>query len=187
MPGYFLLIFIAMQSTKYFLFLLPALLLYGCGSTNSGKVQSELQRIYSAITDGNLEEVNEKLVPENSLTEYPLANNGSARAIYGQVRVIESQSIGNTAELVVYQVEVHEKNRRIINRINSKGYKEMEKAGRIRSVDKESGVVVYVERKVAFRLKGDQPRYIIDPTNKIISQYFEDREQEVKKLIARYS
>ncbi|MEQ8704443.1 MAG: hypothetical protein RIC19_11010 [Phaeodactylibacter sp.] len=176
-----------MQYTKYFFFLLTALLLHNCNSTDSGKVQSELQRIYSGISDGNLEEVNEKLVSENALTTYPLANNGSARAIYGQVRVIESQPIGSTAELIVYQVEVHEKNRRIINRLNSKGYKEMEKAGQIRSVDKESGIVVYVERKVAFRLKGDQTRYIIDPTKEAISRYFENQEQEVRALIAQYS
>ena len=175
-----------MQYAKYFFIFLTALSLYSCSSTDSGKVQSELQRIYSGISDGNLEKVNEKLVSDNALTEYPLANNGSARAIYGQVRVIESTPISNSAELVVYQVEVHEKNRRIINRLNSKGYKEMEKAGQIRSVDKETGVVVYVERKVAVRLKGDQPKYIIDPTPEVIKRHFEDQ-QEVEQLVDRYS
>ncbi len=176
-----------MQYTKYFFILLTALLLHNCNSTDSGRLQSELQRIYSGISDGNLEKVNEKLVAENALTDYPLANNGSARAIYGQVRVIESTPIGSKAELVVYQVEVHEKNRRIINRINSEGYKAMEKAGQIRSIDKESGVVVYVERKVAIRMKGKEPQYIIDPRPEVISRHFDTREQEVKQLLAQYS
>lgn len=176
-----------MQHTKYFFILLTALLLHNCNSTDSGKVQSELQRIYSGITDGDLDKVNEKLVAENALTDYPLANNGSARAIYGQVRVIESTSIGNKAELVVYQVEVHEKNRRIINRINSEGYKAMEKAGKIRSVDKESGIVVYVERKVAVRMRGEEPKYIIDPRPEVISRHFEGKEKEVRQLLAQYS
>ena len=176
-----------MQYTKYFLFLLPALLLYSCGNTNSGKVQSELQRIYSGISDGDLEEVNQKLVAENALTEYPLANNGSARAIYGQIRVIESTSINSKAELVVYQVEVHEKNRRIINRINSDSYKKLEREGRIRSVDQDSGIVVYVERKVAVRIKGKDPLYIIDPRPEVINRHFKRQGQEIMQLIERYS
>lgn len=176
-----------MQYTKYFYILLAAFLLHNCNSTDSGKIQSELQRIYSGITDGDLEKVNEKLVAENALSTYPLANNGSARAIYGQVRVIESTPVGHKAELVVYQVEVHEKNRRIINRLNSEGYKAMEKAGQIRSVDKETGIVVYVERKVAVRLKGKEPQYIIDPRPEVISRHFEEQEQKVNQLIAQYS
>lgn len=176
-----------MQYTKYFLFLLPTLLLYGCGNTNSGKVQSELQRIYSGISDGDLEEVNQKLVADNAFTEYPLANNGATRAIYGQVRVIESTSINSKAELVVYQVEVHEKNRRIINRINSASYKKLEREGRIRSVNQDSGIVVYVERKVAVRIKGEDPLYIIDPRPEVINRHFKGQEQEVMQLIERYS
>ena len=178
-----------MQHIKYIAGVALALLLYSCGSTDSGKVQSELQRIYSGISDGNLDAVNEKLVAENSLSSYPLANNGSARAIYGQVRVIETQSLGEKAEFVVYQVEVHEKNRRIINRLNTESYKELESSGKIRSVDKETGIIVYVERKVAIRLRnqGDRPLYMIDPTPKAISQYFEKQEQKVRQLVARYS
>lgn len=176
-----------MQYARYSFFLLATLFLHSCSSTNSGKVQSELQRIYSAISDGNLEQANEKLVAENALADYPLANNGSARALYGQVRVIESTPVGSKAEVIVYQVEVHEKNRRIINRLNSKGYKEMEKQGQIRSVDKDSGIVVYVERKVAIRLKGQQPKYIINPTPEVISRHFDSNEQQVKQLVAQYS
>ena len=63
----------------------------------------------------------------------------------------------------------------------------MEKAGQIRSVDKESGVVVYVERKVAIRMKGKEPQYIIDPRPEVISRHFDTREQEVKQLLAQYS
>lgn len=118
-----------MQYIKYFFIFLIVLLLYNCNSIDSGRLQLEFQCIYFGIFDGNFEKVNEKLVVENVFMDYFLVNNGFVWVIYGQVWVIESMLIGSKVELVVYQVEVYEKNCWIINCINFEGYKVMEKVG----------------------------------------------------------
>lgn len=119
--------------------------------------------------------------------DYLLVNNGFVWVIYGQVWVIESMLIGNKVELVVYQVEVYEKNCWIINCFNFEGYKVMEKVGQICFVDKEFGVVVYVECKVVICMKGKELQYIIDLRLEVISCYFDIKEQEVKQFLVQYS
>lgn len=161
--------------------------LTACSSTDSGKVQSELQKIYSAISDEDYATANQLLVADNAIKEYPLPNDGSQKSLYGQVMVIETQPMANDAELVLYQISVHEKNRRIYNRLDSEGYKALEKSGKVRSVNKEEGVIVYAERKVAIRLKdGGKPKYIINPTPESIELHFKNSQQEVRQLLAKY-
>lgn len=165
-----------------------AVLLFRCSGTDTGLVQSELQKIYSSISDGNFQTANEWLVPANAITESPLAEHGGQIALFGQVRVIKTEQMGDGAEFVVYQVEIHEKNRRIYNRLDSPEYKELEKKGKIRSVNMETGVVVYAERRTAFRLldEGDKTRYIIDPSPEALQAYLGNKTKQAQQLMTKY-
>ena len=103
-------------------------------SRNKGKTQGDLQRIYLAINEGQLDKVNDMLVPENKLSASPLESDGYTKELYGQVHVLESISIGDD-EMVIYKLEKHERNRGVIRRMGTEDFKERQEAGEPASAD----------------------------------------------------
>ena len=156
-------------------------------SRNKGKTQGDLQRIYLAINEGQLDKVNEMLVPENKLSTSPLESDGYTKELYGQVHVLESISIGDD-EMIIYKLEKHERNRGVLRRMGTEDFKERQDAGEVKSVNEESGVIVYTERQMAFRVKvaNNEYRYIIDPTDKALNVHFPNKRKEVEQLIDKY-
>ena len=156
-------------------------------SRNKGMTQGHLQRIYLAINEGQLDKVNEMLVPENKLSTSPLESDGYTKELYGQVHVLESISIGDD-EMIIYKLEKHERNRGVLRRMGTEDFKERQDAGEVKSVNEESGVIVYTERQMAFRVKvaNNEYRYIIDPTDKALNIHFPNKRKEVEQLIDKY-
>ena len=169
----------------YILFLFIAAL-SSC-SRDKGKTQGDLQRIYLAINEGQMDKVNDMLVPENKLSVSPLESDGYTKELYGQVHVLESISIGDD-EMVIYKLEKHERNRGVQRRMDSEDFKERREAGEVKSVNEDSGVIVYSERQMAFRVKmaDGEYRYIIDPTDKALNVHFPKKRKEVEQLIEKY-
>lgn len=160
----------------------------GSCSRDQGKTQADLQRIYLAINDGNLDDANELLVAENQLTSSPLESDGYTKELYGQVHVLETITIGDDGQMIIYKLEKHERNRGIQRRMDSEDFKERQKAGEVKSVNEESGVIVYTVRSMAFEVKtGDgEYRYIIDPTEKALNVHFLNKRREVRQLMEKY-
>ncbi|MCB9296889.1 MAG: hypothetical protein H6559_27790 [Lewinellaceae bacterium] len=156
-------------------------------SRDTGKTQADLQRIYLAINDGNLDKANEILVPENRLSATPLESDGYTKELYGQVHVLETVSIGDD-EMIIFKLEKHEKNRGVLRRMDSEEFKEKRAAGEVKSVNEDSGIIVYTERQMAFRVKmaDGEYRYIIDPTEKALNVHFPNKRKEVERLVAKY-
>ena len=69
-------------------------------SRDKGKTQGDLQRIYLAINEGQLEQANDMLVPENKLSASPLESDGYTKELYGQVHVLETVSIGDDEMII---------------------------------------------------------------------------------------
>ncbi|MCB9263594.1 MAG: hypothetical protein H6558_01065 [Lewinellaceae bacterium] len=157
-------------------------------SRNQGKTQRGLQSIYLAINEGNLDEANELLVAENQLTSSPLESDGYTKELYGQVHVLETKTIGDDNQMIVYKLEKHERNRGIQRRMLSEDFKERQKAGEVKSVNEDSGIIVYTVRRIAFEVKTDdgEYRYIIDPTEKALNVHFPNKRKEVQQLIDKY-
>lgn len=157
-------------------------------SRDSGKTQGDLQRIYLAINDGKLEEANELLVPENKLSTSPLESDGYTKELYGQVHVLETIAIGDDDQMIIYKLEKHERNRGIQRRMDSEDFKKRQAAGEVKSINEESGVIVYTVRRMAFEVKaGDgEYRYIIDPTEKALNVHFPNKRKEVQMLMEKY-
>ena len=157
-------------------------------SRNQGKTQRGLQSIYLAINEGNLDEANELLVAENQLTSSPLESDGYTKELYGQVHVLETIAIGDDDQMIIYKLEKHERNRGIQRRMDSEDFKKRQAAGEVKSINEESGVIVYTVRRMAFEVKaGDgEYRYIIDPTEKALNVHFPNKRKEVERLVAKY-
>ncbi len=153
-----------------------------------GKTQRDLQKIYLAINEGNLDEANELLVAENKLATSPLASDGYTKELYGQVHVLETKTIGDDNQMIIYKLEKHERNRGIQRRMMSEDFKERRAAGEVKSVDEDSGIIVYTVRRVAFEVKTDngEYRYIIDPTEKALNVHFPNKRKEVQMLMEKY-
>ena len=168
-----------------YLFFISAL---GSCAKDIGKTQAGLQNIYLAINDDQLEEANELLVEENRLSTSPLESDGYTKELYGQVHVLETITIGDYDQLIIYKLEKHERNRGIQQRMASQDFKELQKSGQVKSVNKDSGVIVYSERRLAFQVKMDdgEYRYIIDPTSKALNRHFPNKIKEVQQLIQKY-
>ncbi|MCB0557842.1 MAG: hypothetical protein H6573_14650 [Lewinellaceae bacterium] len=156
-------------------------------SRDKGKTQGDLQRIYLAINEGQLEQANDMLVPENKLSASPLESDGYTKELYGQVHVLETVSIGDD-EMIIYKLEKHERNRGVLRRMDSEDFKERRAAGEVKSVNEDSGIIVYTERQMAFRVKmaDGEYRYIIDPTEKALNVHFPNKRKEVERLVAKY-
>ncbi|MCO6477291.1 MAG: hypothetical protein J5I94_11750 [Phaeodactylibacter sp.] len=162
-------------------------LLSSC-ARDRGKTQRDLQKIYLAINEGNLDEANELLVAENKLATSPLESDGYTKELYGQVHVLETKTIGDDNQMIVYKLEKHERNRGIQRRMMSEDFKERRAAGEVKSVDEDSGIIVYTVRRAAFEVKTDngEYRYIIDPTEKALNVHFPNKRKEVQQLMEKY-
>lgn len=172
---------------RIIIFSLFAASLFSSCSKDSGKTQADLQNIYLSINDGQIDRANELLVPENKLSISPLASDGYTKELYGQVHVLNTISIGDD-EMIIYKLEKHERNRGVLRRMDSEDFKERRAAGEVKSVNEDSGIIVYTERQMAFRVKiaDGEYRYIIDPTEKALNVHFPNKRKEVERLMEKY-
>lgn len=170
----------------YIFFLLIGL--FSSCARDKGKTQGDLQRIYLAINEGRLDEANELLVAENKLAASPLESDGYTKELYGQVHVLETKTIGDDSQMIIYKLEKHERNRGIQRRMMTEDFKERRAAGEVKSVDEDSGIIVYTVRRMAFEVKTDngEYRYIIDPTDKALNVHFPNKRKEVQMLMEKY-
>ena len=171
---------------KLILFALLAGIMSSCAE-DTGKTQAALQNIYSAISDGNLNEANAKLASTNQLNESPLVSDGYTKELYGQVHVMETYPIGTEDELIIYKLEKHERNRMMQRKLDSDEFKKKKAAGQIKSIDEENGIIVYSERKYAFKVmeEGDA-KYVIRPTSKDMNAHFSKNKDKVQALVRKH-
>jgi len=153
---------------------------------DTGKTQAGLQKVYSAISDGNLEAANKKLVAANQLSESPLRSDQFTKEVYGQVHLLERHSIGD-AELIIYKLETHERSRKMQERLNSEDFKARRAAGEVKTVNEESGIIVFSERKYAFKvIENGEELYIIQPTDAALQAHFPENKEKVQSFVQKH-
>lgn len=149
-----------------------------------GLTQSALQSIYSSISEGDLATANQKLASVNQLKASPLISNGHTKELYGQVHLLETHTIGGGGELLIYKVETHERNRGIQQRLASEDFQSRRAAGEVKSINEETGIIVFSERKYGFKVSEDgEDRYVIFPDGKAMEAYFPKNGEKVQNLI----
>lgn len=158
-----------------------------CGR-DTGKIQAELQTIYLAINEGELDKANDMLVADNKISRTPLESDSHTKELYGQVHILETHAIGDNNQMIIYKLEKHERSRGVQRRMGSEDFQERKDAGEVKSVNEDSGIIIFTERQMAFRVKMADGgyRYIIDPTEKAINVHFPNNRKEVERLIGKY-
>jgi hypothetical protein len=171
---------------KKLLFFACLLGLMSSCTQDTGKTQAGLQKIYTALNDGNLQAANSRLAEVNQLEESPLKSDGYTKELYGQVHLLETHELGDS-ELIIYKLEKHERIRKVNERLNSADFKARQAAGEVKSIDEENGIIVFSERKYAFKVnENGEERYIIEPDEAAMQEHFPNNKDKVQAFVQKH-
>jgi hypothetical protein len=134
-----------------FLALTLSLLTAAC-KKDTGLTQAGLQNIYSALSEDDFDAANKNLVEANHITSSPLISDAYTKQLYGQLYILNTIEIGEDKELVIYQLEEHERSRKITQRLKSDEYLKRKANGEVKTVDEENGIIVFTKKKYAFKV-----------------------------------